>query len=432
MEVGHLKHFSMPAVIFLIFGGTACSSTTSSSSNSRSGNTFQAPSANDPCAEKVVKNQYLVHWKGGEISKERAADDATFVRDFVEVYKDDIIVAEPEYRLSIPEHIDSMINAAKVTRADNWGVIKVAAEKIWSRGHFGAGVIVAVIDTGIDRLHPQLSNQLAINAGEIGLDKNGKDKSANGIDDDGNGYIDDWNGYNFVSNSGDPTDDNGHGTHVSGIIAAEHHDAVAQAASYVQGLAPQAKLLPLKFLDKAGGGNLSDAIRAIDYAVALGAQVINASWGGEGCSVTLKDRVLGLANHNILFVAASGNEGLDLDSQRRYPASFDFLSQITVGATGLFDSMADYSNFGDHSVHLFAPGTLVISTFPNAAMAALSGTSMATPFVTGTAALIYSAHPGAKLAQVRQALLGSVLQKSEYHNESLGRLDMTTILQNFR
>jgi subtilisin family serine protease len=409
------------ALSFLSF--TACQQTNSNATAGPQG--FQK--AQEACEGQVVKNEYLVHWKNGAMTKEFARSDEAFQKEFLAANLADIQFAEPNYKVSIPEKITSM-SIAKITQPDNWGPIRIHADAVWQTGDYGQNVIVAVIDTGVERTNDQLKNQLALNSGEMGTDAQGKDKSSNGIDDDANGFVDDWNGYNFVANSGDASDDNGHGTHVSGIIAAEHHDTVAQAAAYVQGIAPGAKILPLKFLDAQGSGDVASSVSAIDYAVSRGAKVINASWGGTDCSLSLKNKIGSLVARNILFVAAAGNDGVNLDVTQRFPASFDFLSQITVGATGLFDAMADFSNYGDTSVHLFAPGAYITSTYLNDSFAALSGTSMATPFVTGAAALLFSHSPNADLSAARAALMQTTVVNADYHNQSKGRLDLSALI----
>jgi subtilisin family serine protease len=222
-----------------------------------------------------------------------------------------------------------------------------------------------------------------------------------------------------------------HGSHVSGIIAAEHSDTVAHGDTYVEGMAPRAKILPLAFLGPDGSGNISDAVIAIDYAVSRGVQVINASWGGSVCSQALRDRIQQLENKNILFVAAAGNDRLNIDVVQEYPGSFPFASQITVGSTDSYDEMSSFSNYGDIAVDLFAPGSLVTSTIPGNQMAAFSGTSMATPFVTGAVALLKGAMPSASIAEIRQALFSSTYRPTNtlYRNASEGRLDLTNALQ---
>ncbi|MGZ3723194.1 MAG: S8 family peptidase, partial [Bdellovibrionales bacterium] len=259
---------------------------------------------------------------------------------------------------------------------------------------------------------------------EFGADTHGGRKENNQVDDDANGYVDDYSGYDFVHNHGLLGDNQYHGTHVSGIVAGAHHDTTAKIEPYVQGVAPDAKLLPLAFLDDQGSGNMSDAVRAINYAVSRGARVINASWGGTECSATLRDAIAGLNAKNVIFVAAAGNDSANVDRNPEYPASLNLLSQITVGATGDHDYMAQYSNYGLAAVHIFAPGTNIVSTLPGGQMGFLSGTSMATPFVTGAVALLLSAVPDATPAQIRLALYNSSAKYADYLNASRGRLDL--------
>jgi subtilisin family serine protease len=337
---------------------------------------------------------------------------------------DSVAYAEHDFRV----HLDATVvhaSGSSVTMANNWGPISIHADSLWQQNQRGDGVVVAVVDTGADLRHPQLSTQFYINPGESGSDANGNDRASNGIDDDGNGYVDDSVGYNFTSGQRGPLtgDDNGHGTHVSGIIAAAHHDTTAKAETYVQGVAPGAKILPLKFLDANGSGSLSDSVAAIQYAVAHCARVINASWGGPDCSRTLRDEIAALASKDVAFIAAAGNDAVDLSLSPEYPAALDLSSQITVGAVGDHGDMADYSNYGD-PVHIFAPGTMIASTWPGGQMAYLSGTSMATPFVSGAVALLRAVMPTATVAQIRQALYSSAVHEDMYLNASKGRMDL--------
>lgn len=393
-------------------------------------NDTQFSKATDQCAGQVVSEHYIVQWKDGHTSRVIAANDEDLVQTVVVPQRNKIKLAEPDYKITLPPRMKAESFASPVY-ADNWGPQAVHAGTLWSQGDYGAGVVVAVIDTGLDRTHTQLQNQIALNQGEIGTDASGHDKKTNGIDDDHNGYVDDWGGYDFVNQTGQVVDDNGHGTHVSGIIAAQHSDTVPHGGSYVEGIAPQAKILPLKFLDKDGGGVISDAVAAIDYAVARGAKVINASWGGSGCSQTLRDHIQSLESKNIIFVAAAGNDFVDIDYYKEYPASFPSNAQITVGAVTQDGTMASFSNYGDIGVDLFAPGQAITSTFPGG-METLDGTSMATPFVTGAVALLDAAMPGATISEIRQALFSSAIQSSGYRNASEGRLDLSRTLDTLR
>ena len=178
----------------------------------------------------------------------------------------------------------------------------------------GDNVVVGVIDSGIDYTHPDLRNNLWTNPGEIAND---------GIDNDGNGYIDDYYGYDFVNNDSDPFDDQGHGTHVAGTIAAQANNNTG-----VIGVAPNAKVMALKFLGANGGGSTFDAIEAINYAVMMGADLTNNSWGGGGPSQALYDAIANAGSAGQLFVASAGNGGFDgigdnNDFLPSYPASYD-------------------------------------------------------------------------------------------------------------
>lgn len=281
-----------------------------------------------------------------------------------------------------------------------------------------------MIDTGVDIRHRQLKSQIYKNLGETGFDENGADKRYNGVDDDGNGYVDDWAGYDFYHNLPTPGDNSNHGTHVAGIIAASHLDTQAGPAPHAQGVAPQAQILPATFLGPDGSGSIEAGIEAIRYSVKMGAKIINASWGGPGCSVTLRDEVRGLQEKNILFVTAAGNNGINLETWPEYPASFEALSQLTVGSVDFNLLRSSFSNYSSRFVHLFAPGGGITSTVPGNDYATFGGTSMAAPFVSGAAALIWSKNPGLSAIDVRNEILRSTTYNSTYQNQSKGRLQL--------
>jgi subtilisin family serine protease len=197
-------------------------------------------------------------------------------------------------------------------------------------------------------------------------------------------------------------------------------------------VAPQAQILPLAFLDRNGAGMLSSGVKAIQYAVAQGARVINASWGGDDCSKALREEIRNLDDTRVAFIAAAGNDSRDVDTLPSYPASLNLAAQITVGAIGSHDIMANYSNYGMHAVHIFAPGTEIDSTLPGSRVGSLSGTSMATPFVTGAVALLLSAAPTATVSQIRTALYNTALHDDHYLNASHGRLDLAKALDELK
>lgn len=375
--------------------------------------------ASEECVADVIPQRFIVRYVDGHTEVVSAESEREFLNGFVTDNLDRIEFAEPDYivRASAPT-VRGLVNSA-----DNWGLIRVGADQLWAQNIRGAGVAVAVVDSGMDVQHPQLASRVLINNNET---------PGNSIDDDGNGLIDDYYGYDYVAGQGLTADNQYHGTHVSGIIAAHHSDNQAGPSAHVQGMAPEAKILPLAFLNSNGAGPMSNGVLAIRYAVQRGVRVINASWGGSICSRSLRDEIAGLDGKNVLFVAASGNEALNIDRFKTYPASLQLAAQITVGATGENDLMSDYSNYGSQTVHLFAPGTEIVSTIPGNQMASLSGTSMAAPMLTGAAALLLSAEPQATNAQLRQAFYNSAFKQPIYMNASRGRLDMRQALAELR
>jgi subtilisin family serine protease len=207
---------------------------------------------------------------------------------------------------------------------------------------------------------------------------------------------------------------------VAGIIAAEHSETEV-TDSAVLGIAPEAQILPIKFIGTSGG-TLSAAIRSMDYAKERGAKVINASWGGTGCSQILRDKIIELGRSGILFVTAAGNSGRNIDLLPEYPAAYTETLQITVGAISPFLGMTNFSNYSRNRVHLFAPGQSIISTVSGGGYASMSGTSMAAPFVAGAAAALLSARPDMSLIELREQLLKSTEFNANYSNITQGRM----------
>lgn len=253
--------------------------------------------------------------------------------------------------------------------------------------------IVAIIDTGVDINHPIFRESGAIwkNPGEI---------PGNGIDDDGNGYIDDVYGWNFAANNNSPLDDDKHGTHVAGIVLGSTQDILAYPMEPAR-----IRIMPLKFLDSSGMGTTSDAVKAIYYAVNNGARVLNNSWGGGGYSNSLVDAIAFAYGRRVVVVAAAGNSGMNNDVTPTYPASYTVPGILSVAATTDTDRLATYSNYGASTVHLGAPGTDIYSSVPNSLFRRSSGTSMATPFVSGIAAMVLRENPELSAYQVKQLVL---------------------------
>ncbi|XQQ04988.1 MAG: S8 family peptidase [Leptolyngbya sp. IPPAS B-1204] len=280
---------------------------------------------------------------------------------------------------------------------NNWNLDAVQAPDVWARGFTGQGVTVAVIDSGVDITHSDLRDNIWINSDEIAGD---------GIDNDVNGYIDDINGWNFGigqnnANVSPGTNNSGqeHGTHVAGTIAARNN------GSGNTGVAPDAKIMALRLGDVAdgwfvNGGSLPEAIR---YAVDNGARVINLSLGSAD-SPQLQSALAYAASRNVVTVSASGNEGLlSPGAPARYATQYG----LSVGAVNRERSVARFSNRAGGSPrlrHVVAPGVQIYSTLPGNSYGFLSGTSMATPHVAGTVALMLSANPTLTHSQVRQIL----------------------------
>lgn len=257
----------------------------------------------------------------------------------------------------------------------------------------GEGVVVAVIDGGVDWSHPDLQTSLWINPGEI---------PGNGIDDDGNWFVDDVRGWDFVENDNDPLEDQGHGTHTSGTIAAGAHNGIG-----VAGISWSAKVMPLRFLNEFGTGSNADAIRALEYAMRMGASITSNSWGSYSYSEALRDAIEATRDAGLLFVAAAGNRRSDLDVFNYYPAGYDLNNIISVASTNKHDRISVFSNFGATRVDLAAPGTDILSTFPGGGYVMMSGTSMAVPYVAGAAALVWSASPDLNYMEVKEFLMES-------------------------
>ncbi|MGH2959907.1 MAG: S8 family peptidase, partial [Solirubrobacterales bacterium] len=274
-------------------------------------------------------------------------------------------------------HASAVSSDPFVTDGSAWGLGRVHALNAWPVAD-GTGAVVAVLDGGVDATNPDIGPALWTNTTEI---------PGNRVDDDNNGFIDDVHGADWVERDGNPSDPGGHGTHVAGTIA-----AVAGNNFGASGVAPGAKLMPLRFLDANGSGTVSDAIAAVEYAIVNRADVINASWGGPDMSPPLRDAFARAGAAGITVVAAAGNDGLSNETSPTYPAAFNLPNLIAVAASDRSDRLAEFSNYGN-SVDVAAPGVDILST-EGAGVGFMSGTSMAAPHVAAVAALARSFRPG--------------------------------------
>ncbi len=327
-----------------------------------------------------------------------------------------ILYAEPNYLLSIdsvPEDPQyplqwSLDNTGQVVEG-NPGIpdADIDAPEAWEITTGDPGVIVAVIDSGVNFNHPEFGGNsrsnpaMWTNPGEMcpGC-------STDGLDNDNNGYIDDWRGWDYVNLDSDPRDDNGHGSHVAGILGAR-----ANNGEGVAGIAYDTTIMALKSFGAGGGGATGATAAAVIYAANHGADVINASWGGIAPAIALRDAIEYAGQQGTLFVAAGGNDGFDTDLIGHFPSALDLNNLISVGATNNRDELSDFSNYGLKTVDLGAPGEDIYAPWYRDDLTLpyrhASGTSMAAPHVAGVAALIQAQFPDATPLGIKNLILNA-------------------------
>lgn len=310
-----------------------------------------------------------------------------------------ILYAEPDYQwkasATIPDdtQFDELWGMYNTGQEGGTSGSDISAPDAWDIITGRSNIIVAVIDSGVDYTHEDLADNMWINPNEI---------PANGIDDDTNGYIDDIYGYDFVNDDADPIDDHDHGTHCAGILGAVGNNGVG-----VAGVCWDMQIIALKFLNPYGIGSTAGAIASIEYAVREGARVINGSWGGNTYSQALKDAIDATETYDIIYIAAAGNTDVDNDTEPHYPSSYDLENIIAVMSTDQNDERSTFSCWGSTTVDIAAPGTDILSCVRDG-YEKHSGTSMATPHVSGACAQLLALNPMLTGADVKNILLSTV------------------------
>ncbi|HEX5889664.1 MAG TPA: S8 family peptidase [Pyrinomonadaceae bacterium] len=306
---------------------------------------------------------------------------------------DAVEAALPPIHPSDPRFEDQWALANSGQRGGKQGA-DISAMHAWLTTTGSDKVVVAVLDSGVDYTHEDLAPNMWKRPASIAP-----------YQDDQLGTIEDEDGFNAIDNAGDPMDENGHGTHCAGIIGAEGGNNVG-----ITGVNWKVRIMPLKFMNAGGFGTTKDAIEAINYVIdrkkaGVNVRIISASWGGTQRSRALQDVIQKAYENDILFVAAAGNSTVNNDRSPHYPSSYP--NVLSVAALDRHDQLAKFSNYGVKSVAVAAPGVDILSTWLGNSYEEKSGTSMATPVVSGIAALIVAENPRISVDQLKKRLLAS-------------------------
>ncbi|MDQ3684034.1 MAG: S8 family serine peptidase [Acidobacteriota bacterium] len=336
--------------------------------------------------------------EGLRLARVRPEDTLAAVEAFAE--RPDVLYAEPNYiwrKDATPNdpRFPEMYALKNTGQSGGFTGADIDAEPAWDITTGSNSVVVGVIDSGVDINHQDLKDNIWTNPGET---------PNNGVDDDGNGYVDDTNGWDFYHNDRTVFDNESgddHATHVAGTIGARGNNGVGTV-----GVNWQVSIMSLKVLGPDGGGTVAMFVQAYNYARAMrergvNIRVLNNSYGGADSSQAARDAISQLNQAGILFVASAGNDAADNIRIPHYPSNYDLPNVISVAATDRYDSLSSFSNFSNRNVTMAAPGSSILSTTPNNNYAVFSGTSMASPHVSGAAALVCAAHPGIPLQQLR-------------------------------
>ena len=366
---------------------------------------------NSPVPARPAGDRLIVAYEDGTGSARRGsardAVDATLVHRLPDLAADVVTVpagdgagalkalrGRADVRYAEPDVLDHLASVPNDPAFGSlWSLAQIGAPQAWDQITDSSPVVVGVVDSGVSLIHRDLAGQLWRNPGE-----SGDGREANGIDDDDNGFVDDVSGWDFVFGVNDPSPNHPHGTHVAGTIGAAGNNGQG-----VTGVSWHSTILPVAAIGPDSTGYRSDIARGLAYAADNGARIVNASFAGTGLSATYRTVI---ADHpGTLFVVAAGNEASDDDAAPVTPCDEDVPNVICVAATDASDRLAGFSNYGRATVDVAAPGVNILSLLPGDATGVMSGTSMATPLVTGVAALTLAANPGLSATQLRAAVL---------------------------
>jgi len=323
------------------------------------------------------------------------------LNDFVEEMENSNVSEEIEY---IQPDYEITLSSNDTNYVTQWGIENSTIDQLgfnidsnvvdaWNETE-GEGVTVAVIDTGVDITHKDLENNVWVNEKEI---------PDNNIDDDFNGYVDDYLAWNFYDDTNEVYNnemsyDLGHGTHIAGVISSEKDNDFG-----ITGVSPKTKIMSLKAFSN-GVARTSDIIEAIEYAQNMNARVVNCSWGTQANNIALRET---MENSDMLFVCAAGNSSESIDTECVYPACFGLENTISVASINKKGELSSFSNYGEENVDIAAPGEDITSTLPGNRIGQKSGTSIATPFVSGEAALMFSKYPDLSAKEIKDRIINS-------------------------
>jgi thermitase len=390
--------------------------------------------------EKLFNDVYLLHTQDAVLVENQLIKEASVVYTEKNYYAGQRQLPAINKSVSPKSFTSSQFNDPQVGRIwsfNDESRFGISVEKAYSSAlpqHQASKIIVAVVDTGIDYTHEDLKDVMWVNEKEI---------AGNNIDDDNNGYIDDVHGINTLERNssgqatGNPKDGHYHGTHVAGTIAATQNNMIG-----IAGIAGHVELMAIRTVPSNGDETDRDVVESYLYAGKMGAKLINCSFGkalNEG-GMIVSEAIKHIGDeYGVLVVAAAGNDStmfskFDIDTNLRYPASYQNDHLLVIAATQSSGGLASFSNVGKKNVDVAAPGAQIFSTMPNNAYGNLSGTSMATPTTVGVAAQVLAYYPDLSPLELKKALIDSVVKVNEFsqYMVSGGRVDLARALDSLK